>query len=691
MIPGMTVRRVDSKPQVRAAPTPKKPDDLGERAPVAGDGFVPPTRAPVSLGAPAPTDVETLRRARARSVRDQRQGAMSATPAPSSATEATTDATEAAKAASRARADADFENLPTGATYQGEVLRLLEANANDPEYQAQLMGRIAASGLGALRMSEFFGGISMEYERDATEGARQTITTALKHALDRGTVSPEQLQDLEALSRGGHGNDGMPAMLEAAGVAPRASGPEAGIEAAGAASDAVRDVRAAQGELDEARSALAAQEAELAEILAAGEGVLSDAQKARLVANFREEHKDLYEAEARAAEALAQTLEQHQATLSTNAALDPSTASAYAEALTSLADSSQALKATELVATALAKGDPLVLALGGDAKVEELLGAAMQRATANGLGTSGDIDATIAQVSAALDKAVKGAGSVTKGVQQIRSAISALNSPPPDDIERMAKAAASAGPIGRAVGVLRMVQGAVKAGADIANGNYLGAIKNLAQAGGATAELVGGMLAVMAKAGSTAARTGATALARLTPGLAAIAGAVSGIENFTQFMESKNPGYLISVFGDVLTTLGGVVGSIPGGQPAQWLIGGAGSIISAVGGLVASLIDGNRLEERKKQALVAVGVPEKVADELIEHPELARTLADALGWTPEQIIEALSRPDGWAIIASRDDLAAVRAALGAGAPIDDVIAECKRRLEANMPEFGWPI
>ncbi|MBZ4422975.1 hypothetical protein [Myxococcus sp. RHSTA-1-4] len=440
-----------------------------------------------------------------------------------------------------------------------------------------------------------------------------------------------------------------------------ASGPTAAAPATNAAG-ARKEVQGAKARLDKARETTQAKNERLSKLLANFGPALNDKQKAQFIQKFQQapENKEAYAEEAKAAQALAESLEKNQATLGQAAIKDPQARKELYESLESLANSPASARAADVVEKLFK--DPAVGRAFNEFKDfnKEVLQPA-----ANGLAArllvenNGDpksamsayveklkqLDKTFADFGKPLFDAKDGAAQASMALKAMEQAANGNY----DFFEELGKDFANQS-AGQKLLTAGLIAFSAHTGAAKANqGEYVEAVKEFAGAGKGTLEFVAGATQSLVDLGRNAEnglalRHGGKALSaadfalRFAPGLGAVASAASLAVNTQKAKETGNPGYAVALFGDAIGVLGGALGSFPGGQVPGAVASGIGAGISAVGELLGNVIEEKGLDNERRSLLDQIGIKGKLQDALMDAGgDRIDLLTGKLGLTPDQL------------------------------------------------------
>ncbi|WP_237077633.1 hypothetical protein [Myxococcus xanthus] len=441
--------------------------------------------------------------------------------------------------------------------------------------------------------------------------------------------------------------------------------PEKGTTSAAPTSNATgaqKEVQSAKARLDKAREATQSKSERLSKLLANFGPALNDRQKAQFIQKFQQspENKAAYAEETKAAEALAESLDKHQATLGQAAVKEPQARKELYEALKSLASSPASAKTVDVVEKLFK--DPAVGRAFNEFKDfdKEVLQPA-----ANGLATrilaenNGNpksamdafqekltsLDKTFADFGKPLFDAKDGAAQATMAINALEDAANGNY----DHFKALGKDFANQSTGQRLLTGGLILFSAYTGAAKANQGEYVEAVKEFAGAGKGTVELVAGVTQRLVDLGRNAEngvvlRHGGKALAasefalRFAPGLGAVASAASLAVNAHKAGETANPGYAVALFGDAIGVLGGAVGAFPGGQVPGAVASGIGAGISAVGELLGNVIEEKGLDNERQRLLDQIDIKGKLQDALMNAGgDRLDLLTEKLGLKPDQL------------------------------------------------------
>lgn len=409
------------------------------------------------------------------------------------------------------------------------------------------------------------------------------------------------------------------------------------------ATPALRELRTATYELEQAATARTAADQELGRQLNRLGPSLTPEQRTDFSQRYRQQNAAIYQREEQAAQRVSSLLREHGDELRQSLST-PEGARTVSRGLAALADSPRAPEALEFARDVAARGGPAA---------ENLLRApnfardVLERGLPNVAGTLLARGTDVMEVQREVMRlATPFLPAATGGVQaqRVLTEAQALASGNMDAIRNLATRwnESSTG--------MRMLAGAGFAIAfngarsSIANGQPMAQqVEAIARAGQSGAELLSNGLRGMLT-GARAAQS-ATALARLAPGIGLVANAASLVHNSSQFMETRNAGFAVAATGDAIATLGSAIGSFPITAVPGAAVNALGQVISAAGDLTANYIAHRRSADQQVQQLEAGGMNPAAARALVDNPAAGRNLA-AQGLSPQQIQElAGARPD----------------------------------------------
>ncbi|RKH47437.1 hypothetical protein [Corallococcus sicarius] len=440
--------------------------------------------------------------------------------------------------------------------------------------------------------------------------------------------------------------------------------PAAGATAAAPAANAAtaqKEVQAAKARLDEAREATQAKNERLSKLLVNFGPALNDKQKAQFIQKFQQspENKAAFAEEPRAAQALADSLEKHQATLGQAAVKDPQARKELYASLKSLAGSPASARTVDVVEKLFK--DPAVGRAFNEFKDfdKEVLQPAAQGLAARVLEeNNGDpksamnafqeqlqsLDKTFGDFGKPLFDAKDGAAQATAAIQALEDAANGNY----DHFKELGKDFANQS-TGQKLLTGGLIAFSAHTGAAKARqGEYAEAVKEFAGAGKGTLELVAGATQKLVDVGRNAEngldlRHGGKALVasefalRFAPGLGALSSAASLAINAGKAKETGNPGYAVALFGDAIGVLGGAVSFIPGGQVPGFVASGIGAGISATGELLGNIIEEKGLDDERQRLLEQTGIKGTLQDALLHAGGDRLDHLVKLGLKPDQI------------------------------------------------------
>ena len=383
-------------------------------------------------------------------------------------------------------------------------------------------------------------------------------------------------------------------------------------------------------------------------------GPMTDEQRAKFIEEFRaaDGHAEIYKAEADAAKALGDYVEENRDALLEAAAKDPAIARQVVDLLGDLADSGNGQIALDMLGKIMA--DPSSdLGKAFATHTPELEGALLERissaaATEIIASHDGDLDAAIADLKTAFQpfKDVKGLyDGINGGVGSFKDGLAMMDAIAAGDFDALKKLGddfGKASPFARAMSAVGVVVGAVKAGQSGQEGEYLEAVQGFAAAGEAGLNLLAGATKHLTDAGKFAqyaddAAKFARFAAKLAPGLGVIASATSAAINIQKAADGANVGYAFAIVGDVFSMLGSAVALIPGGGTAAGaIVGSIGAVISAIGGFIGDAIDKHQTKEELRGYLEATGMDKDTIELMLASGESQNRVAAELGVTGEQ-------------------------------------------------------
>jgi|GEM_PF-3130699 len=548
-------------------------------------------------------------------------------------------------AGSKAQAEEDFQRLMDAHHLSRSYLTatLLQEHADDPDYQAHLIGLLAESGPeGELqRVVAGFEGlfiISGAGEYRGTEAQREALLGALQAARDAGVINDADLQAFAQVAPGVWQE-----VLDTLGVqvAQRPTGADAAVDA----------VEQATSDYEAAKEAARKKDEWLAQQLAGMGDLLTEEQKQAYINAYRNdpENKAVYDdLEAKAAR-LAEVVETHASVMEAAAYADPQgDGAALRKALELLADSSHAAVALEMGARYLADpSSPMgqVAAHWGDFE-SKVLEKAIANATAQLLADE-DPDTAFARLQELLEPLMNAKGPAATAYRDLKDGLEAIQQARAGNYDRLTQLAKNwdtAHPLMRGLAVAGVAFGAVAAVQAGREGDFAGMLQGLASAGERGAQLTAGVLQSMSIAGG--ASRAASFAAKLAPALGLVANATALGIHLNQFAQEQNPGYLISAFGDAVGVLGSVLEMTPA-APVGFVISGIGAAISAIGELAVAPFEAAKLNDARKRYLDAIGVSPELSEVLRDaNPERIEELRHELGISAEDV-QALALQMPW--------------------------------------------
>ena len=393
-------------------------------------------------------------------------------------------------------------------------------------------------------------------------------------------------------------------------------------------------------------------------------GPLTDEQRAKFIEAFKsaDGRDEVYKAETDAAKALGDYVVEYRDAILEAAAKDPSLADDVVGLLGDLADSGNGELALDMLGKIMA--DPASeLGKAFADHTDELQGELLERASSAATTEiiarhDGDLQAAVADLKEAYQpfKDVKGLfDGVKGGVGSFKDGMAMMDAVAAGDfdvLKKMGNEFGESSPFSRAMSAAGIVIGAVNAGQNAKEGEYLEAIQGFASAGQSGLNLLAGATKHLTDAGKFAqyaddATKFATFAARLAPGLGVIASATSIAINAQKAADGNNVGYAIAIVGDTFSMLGSAIELIPGaGTAAGAIVNGIGAVISAIGGFIGDAIDKHQTEQELRGYMEAAGLDQDSIDQLIGSGEAQNMAAAELGVSGEQW-QAMLAEDGF--------------------------------------------
>ncbi|MCP3100468.1 hypothetical protein LZ198_16485 [Myxococcus sp. K15C18031901] len=556
------------------------------------------------------------------------------------------------------KADEDYQRLKEKGTAAGwgpYVAETLEHYKGDKDYQARFMERLKEGGSESILAH-----VGMEHFNDAqanrTPEEKKNFLDALKTSYEAGTLNDADLQSLRNLTPQWKG------AVDTLGLS--------NVDRAPQTDSVMSSVSEATKKYNEAADNAKKKDTELAAHLAKLGPSLSDEQRAAYIKAFQDDPKnqEVYAAKEKALKALSDTIKNNPSALTNAAITRPEDAKTLQDALTKLADSSEAKVAMEAA-----------LALTTDAKASqafskspefynELIKKALPHMAAQEVANTKDPKDALEKFTDQLEK-YKPLYDVVGGKDRFVEGMEALkhveNSKQPwTALERLKQlsapgvpeAAGDLSPVGpETTGALAagfsgagVIFGAAFAAKEQRDGEYQKALKETFGVGRDSLELYSAVSGSLANQGKLA-RFGVTSsddlvrtakLTRLAPGLGVAASFLSASIRVEDLKDSKDPGQAIALMGDTLSALGSAAEVFPLSAPAGLLINGAGAVVTAGGEAVSNWWKGDQLEKDQKKYLQAAGIDDQVGSALVDSsPEQLKLLRDALGMSPAKLQE----------------------------------------------------
>lgn len=551
--------------------------------------------------------------------------------------------------ASVAQAEEDFALLQE-AHYLSQphfAAELLQEHADDPDYQAHLIGLMAEGGADSM-LNNVVGGIDGLFVqlfdsgtyRTGTDADRQTLVDAMRAAREAGTLTDADLQAMLAAAPAPW-NDAVARL----GFSP--------VQRTEGADDAVGALEEATDTYESAQEAAKAKDEELARQLAAFGPALTEQQVADYVAAFRAhpDNAEAYQALEAAAAELAEVVRTQGPALENAAITRPEDAEALAHSLELLAGSSQAQVAVELGARALADpSSPLGQALGAVPDFEQrVMEQGIPNAASQILAEAATPEAAFAELQRLLGPLAPVAGGAVGGRTDIKDALEAIRLASQGDysrLEQLARNFEQSSPLLRglsAAGVVFGAVGAVNAGRD---GDYLKMLQGLASSGESGLKLVAAATRSLTDAGKLAqfgvdaAETArfASFATKLAPALGLVANATAFAIHLNELQDDPNAGEVVALLGDSLGVLGSAMELFPPTAPVGLLVSGIGAVVTALGEGLSWLLERHEFTAQQREFLAAAGISEALLDTLVNaEEERVHELVTELGMTPAQV------------------------------------------------------
>ena len=179
------------------------------------------------------------------------------------------------------------------------------------------------------------------------------------------------------------------------------------------------------------------------------------------------------------------------------------------------------------------------------------------------------------------------------------------------------------------------------------------AVQGLFEVGEQGAKVVSSAIAAFGEAGSlarfgragTMAMDAAPFIARLAPGLGAVANAISFEANRQRWDSGAgNAGTFFAMAGDLVGAVTGLLDYVPFGQVPARFFGGLSSLISLGGSALDGAIEGQEMRDEAFRFLGEAGVTEPLLSALVDgRPEVIHGFANGLGLSPEQLQSLATR------------------------------------------------
>lgn len=398
--------------------------------------------------------------------------------------------------------------------------------------------------------------------------------------------------------------------------APLSQGPSGtkGVQTA----KATQSIESSTSRYLEAQAAARKKSERVGAILGRSERALSDPQKSAIVAEFRKD--EVFKKEQKAADDLKASLE------------SPENAQSPAElkkGYLALARSGHAMAALEW-AHAQAKASPTRPI---DPELEEIAATAAETVAPGIMAESDSASAGLAKLEKLLKPFVdnaKDGSAVSDALDTAKKAASGNYTP----LKHLTKEWNESSRLAKALGVISIVAGAKSARDNIQTGEYISAVKELAESGADGLAMVAGAskaLANSAKGGrlvGLAAKNLATISARLLPAVGAIASGASFADRVKTAREGQSTGEtvgnVVGMVGDLVSIAGSTIESIPGpGGMVGVAINASGTLVGLLGDGVSGYFarDANIREEQAlfTQANLRLAPEERLGPKTIEY------------------------------------------------------------------------
>ncbi len=543
-----------------------------------------------------------------------------------------------------AAANKDYDALKKGDPngYEVPAIALLHQHAGDPDYLAQLVGRMKEGGaedavLNKVLTAVYAPGDTGGFKRPDVD--REKVTGALKAAVEAGTLTEA---DVNVLARG-YANEIW-----------KAISPQLGI-AVYDVSGTVNAVKTQMAEVDKSLAAVNKKEQELADHLAAFGPALTEEQRKAYVKSFQNDPKNLqtYTDHQAALGKLAQALGTNADALHAAGQGRPEDAKAIAHAMSLLANSPDHAEATVKLAGELTTLDPGSTILA-EPEAAEALEDAINQTALKYMVESESPEAGLEKLNAVMEPfkyATKGSKDSYKlaNGSTIYGAIADSKAKKYDRLQSLIKGAKD--PVARGMARALIGFGALGAVSAAEKGDFE---KMLKEAGSASKEA----LTLVAQSTASASETGkwmkmtadpeklkkfSTVAGRLAPGIGIGAAALSAHLHYEGLKEGPNAGLELALLGDIISGAGAILELTPA-APLGGLISAGGGVITATGEMINLFLKQGKIQEDQRKYLEAAGVPKKLIDAMADaDEEQVNALVKGMGIPPERLQGILSR------------------------------------------------
>lgn len=407
----------------------------------------------------------------------------------------------------------------------------------------------------------------------------------------------------------------------------------------------VEEVDKARKELEGAKGKANDLDEQLAKELADFGPALTDEQRAKYVASYREQHKGIYGAVTQKAEALDEALKKNGQALELAALKDGKAADVLYASYKALANSPKAEEAAKFASRVLADPkSPLAGALHRYPKLEEEIAQpAITNAWTQFLGEEANPEAALERLSKIVKPMMEG----KNGSDETKEAFEALGqivtTKKFDALAELAAAGADS-PLAKAFAAAGMALGAYEGFNAAQDGKYAEALKAFAQAGKDGMEVLKYGTAALKNAGliaeyGTKSKAVVGFASKLAPGLGVVASATSLALNLDKVRkDTANFGTGLAIAGDMLSLMGSGMAVLPGGQLPGAFFVGVGGVLGAVGSFVEGRIDDKQFQTSQRRGLEAAGIKDPLLTTLINgEPKRMQELEKELGLNAQQI------------------------------------------------------